>query len=118
MSIYAYCYQMYHLLVYNTSNQVCHNCILIIHAFSRICTIILQLLYNLPINSNVCFLIIAFKLYIPYVAYIPLALQRHGNIVKSRIRRYALLKATRNLLKVDFKTLSIDSSSKTTCKNS
>ena len=60
--IEAYCHQMYHLLVYNTSNQVCHNCILIIHAFSRVCTIVLQLLRNLPINPNVCFLIIASKL--------------------------------------------------------
>ena len=33
------------------------------------------------------------------VAYIPLAPQRHG---KSRICRCALLKATRNLLKVDY----------------
>ena len=47
----------------------------------------LQLLRNLPINPNVCFLIIASKLYIPQVAYIPLALQRHG---KSGIRQYAL----------------------------
>ena len=45
-------------------------------------------LYNLPINPNVCSFIIASKLYIPQVAYIPLALQRHG---KLRIRRYALL---------------------------
>ena len=60
--IEAYCHQMYYLLVYNTSNQVCHNCILIIHAFSRVCTIMLQLLRNLPINPNDCFLIIAFKL--------------------------------------------------------
>ena len=60
----AYCHQMYHLLVNNTSNQVCHNCILIIHTFSRVCTIVLQLLHNLPINPNVCFLIIASKLYI------------------------------------------------------
>ena len=60
--IEAYCHQMYDLLVYNTSNQVCHNCILIIHAFSRVCTIVLQLLRNLPINPNVCFLIIASKL--------------------------------------------------------
>ena len=92
---------MYHLLVYNTSNQVCHNCILIIHAFLRVCTNMLQLLRNLPINPNLCFLIIASKLYIPQVAYIPLALQRHG---KSGIRQYALhvLKATRNLLIVDF----------------
>ena len=37
--------------------------------------------------------------YIYNKVYIPLALQRHG---KTRIRRYALLKATRNLLKVDF----------------
>ena len=50
------------VLVYNTSNQVCHNCILIIHAFSRVCTIVLQLLRNLPINPNVCFLVIASKL--------------------------------------------------------
>ena len=58
---------MYHLLVYNTSNQVCHICILIIHAFSRVFTIELQLLQNPPINPNVCFLIhvIASKLYIP-----------------------------------------------------
>ena len=48
--IEAYCHQMCHLLVYNTSNQVCHNCILIIHAFSRVCTIVLQLLRNLTIN--------------------------------------------------------------------
>ena len=82
---------MYHLLGYNNSNQVCHNWIPIIHAFSRVCTIVLQLLHNLPINPKVCFLIIASKLYMP--------LQRHG---KSRIRRYALLKATRNLLKVYF----------------
>ena len=39
-----------------------------------------------------------------------MTLQRHG---KSRIRRYALLKATSNLLKVEVCTLSIDSSSKT-----
>ena len=44
---------MYHLLVYHTSNQVCHNCILIIHAFSRVCTTVLQLLHNLLINPNV-----------------------------------------------------------------
>ena len=35
---------------------------LIIHAFSKVCTIVLQLLRNLPINPNVCFLIIASKL--------------------------------------------------------
>ena len=86
---------MYHLFVYITSHQVCHNCILIIHAFSKVYTIVLQLLHNLPMNPNV----IASKLYIPTVAYIPLALQRHG---KSRIRRYALLKATHNQLKNDF----------------
>ena len=30
----------------------------------RVCTIVLQLLHNLPMNPNVCFLIIASKLYI------------------------------------------------------
>ena len=53
---------MHHIVVYNPSNQVCHNCILIIYAFSKVCTIVLQLLYNLPINQNFCFLIIASKL--------------------------------------------------------
>ena len=54
-NIEGYCYQMYqlHVLVYNTSNQVCHNCILIIHGFSRVCTIVFQLLHNLPINPSV-----------------------------------------------------------------
>ena len=65
--IEAYCHQMYHIIVYKTSNQVCHNCILIIHAFSRVCTIVLQLLHNLLINPNVCFLITASKLYIYHV---------------------------------------------------
>ena len=63
--IEAYCHEMYHLLVYNTSNQVCHNCILIIYAILRVCRIVLQLLRNLPINLNVCFLKDASKLYIP-----------------------------------------------------
>ena len=58
-------HQIYYLFVYNTSNQIGHVCILIIHAFSNACTIVLQVLYNLPINSNVCFLIIDSKLYIP-----------------------------------------------------
>ena len=44
--------------VYITSHQV--NCILIIHAFSKVYTIVLQLLHNLPMNPNV----IASKLYI------------------------------------------------------
>ena len=59
-TIEGYCHQKYHISVYNTSNQVCHNCILIIHAFVQlykgsctICTIVLQLLHNLPINLNV-----------------------------------------------------------------
>ena len=43
-------------------HSVCHNCILINHAFSRVCPIVLQLLLNLPINPNVCFLITASKL--------------------------------------------------------
>ena len=51
----SYYYQMHHLFVYNTSNQIFHNCILIILAFSRVYTIVLQLLYNLPINLNVAF---------------------------------------------------------------
>ena len=63
--IEGYYHQMYYPFVYNTSNQTCHNCILIIHAFSRVSKIVLQLLHNLPIKPNVCFLIIASKLYIP-----------------------------------------------------
>ena len=51
------------------------------------------------------FLIISSKLDITLVAYNPL--QRYG---KSRIRRYALLKGTRSLLKVDVCTLFIDGS--------
>ena len=87
---------MYHLFVYNTSNQVCHNCILTIRAFSRVCTIMLQLLHILPINPCVCFLTIACT--ISCIHYIgTLGLQRQD---KSEIRRYALLKATRNLLNV------------------
>ena len=37
--------------------------ILIIYAFLRVCTIVLQLLYNLPIHQNVCFLIFASELH-------------------------------------------------------
>ena len=42
--IEGYYHQMHHLFVYNTPDQVCHNCILMIHAFSRVCTIILYLI--------------------------------------------------------------------------
>ena len=42
-----------------------HNCILIIRACSRVCTIVLQLLHNLPINPNVCFPIISSNFHIP-----------------------------------------------------
>ena len=60
--IEAYLYQMYHLIVYNPSNQECHKCILIIHSFPWVCTIEWQLLYNVSISQNVCFLIIASRL--------------------------------------------------------
>ena len=57
------------------------------------------LLANRCMNPNVDFLIVASKLLILKLAYIALALHRYGRL---RTRRYALLKATRNLSNVDF----------------
>ena len=57
------------------------------------------LLANFCINPYVDFLPVVSKLLIPKLAYIALALHRHGWL---RTRRYALLKTTRNLSNVDF----------------
>ena len=56
-------------------------------------------LANRCITPYVDFLIVVSKLLIPKLAYIALALHRHGGL---RTRRYALLKSTRNLSNVDF----------------
>ena len=44
---------------YNNNNNIINNSD---NSNSRVSTIVLQLLHNLPINPNVCFLIIASKL--------------------------------------------------------
>ena len=106
---------MHQLFVCNTSNQVCHNSIRIIHTLLWVSTIVLQLLYiilNLSLNQNVCYFIIAFKFY----NYVKSCIHTTGTTTPWQfiIRQYALLKATRNLLIADFCTLSIDNSSITT----
>ena len=70
-----------------------------LHDFSIVTISEFVLLANRCMNPNVDFLIVASKLLIPKLAYIALALHRHG---WPRTRRYALLKATRNLSNVDF----------------
>ena len=57
------------------SNKI-NNCFLVIHALSRVCTIVLQLFARTTDKSKCCFLIIASKIYIPKLH--TLALQRHG----------------------------------------
>ena len=64
--------QVYHLVVYINSDQVCHESIIMFHAFVMSCTIVLQLLHTLPVKPVYTFFIIVFN-----VPYIPLAPQRH-----------------------------------------
>ena len=64
--------QVYHLVVYINSDQVCHESIIMFHAFAMSCTIVLQLLHTLPVKPVYTFFIIVFN-----VPYILLAPQRH-----------------------------------------
>ena len=70
-----------------------------LHDFSIVIISEFVLLANRCMNPNVDFLIVDSNLLIQKLAYMALALQRHGC---PRTRRYALLKATRNLSNVDF----------------
>ena len=63
---------VYHLVVYINSDQVCHESIIMFHAFAMSCTIVLQLLHTLPVKPVYTFFIIVFN-----VPYILLAPQRH-----------------------------------------
>ena len=65
-----------------------------------ICEIVL--LANRFVNPYVDFQTVASKLLTPKLGYTAVALHLHDWLIKVRTRRYALIKATRNLSNVDF----------------